>query len=117
MRDGEPGLILASASPRRKELLASLGVTFEIVPSTADELHDSSLAASELCEFNAARKAEAVAEQFPEAVVLGADTLVALGGELFGKPKSPTEAVGMLEKLQGRTHQVITGICLLKKRW
>jgi septum formation protein len=107
-----PRLILASVSPRRRELLKSLGVEFEILSASATELHDPSIPVRDLCCENAWRKADAVAGKAPGALVLGADTLVALGGEVFGKPATLDEAHRMLNALQGRTHQVITGVCL-----
>lgn len=110
-----PRLILASTSPRRKELLSTLGLEFETVASPAEELHDPTISVSQLCQQNALRKAEVVAERFPRAIVIGADTLVAMDGHLFGKPASVAEAEEMLQALQGRTHQVVTGVCLLHK--
>lgn len=104
--------ILASASPRRRELLESLGLDFEIVPSAAEELHDPALPLEELCGLNAAAKAREIARRFPHAAVIGADTLVALEGRLFGKPATLDEAREMLAALSGRTHQVVTGVCL-----
>ena len=106
-------IILASASPRRSELLRSLGVEFDVIPSKAEELHDESMDARKLCELNAERKASEVAHRFPQAVVLGADTLVALGSKLYGKPADLTVAKKMLRELSGRTHEVITGMCLM----
>jgi nucleoside triphosphate pyrophosphatase len=111
-----PPLILASASPRRSELLRRLGVTFRVVPSDAPELHHDQLTAGEVSRINAYRKARTVAKKFPDALVLGADTLVYLDDTLFGKPASLEDAYRMLEKLQGRTHQVVTAICLLNLR-
>ena len=111
-----PPLILASASPRRLELLKQLGVDFTVVPSDAAELHQDDLTAREVCQINAYRKAHAVAKKFPDALVLGADTLVYLDNQLFGKPGSLEEAYKMLERLQGRTHQVVTAICLIHQR-
>jgi septum formation protein len=106
-------IILASASPRRVDLLRSLNVEFDVIPSQAEELHDAALGAAKLCEFNAARKAEEVARAHPDRIVLGADTLVTMNGALFGKPHDLNEAFNMLSELSGRTHQVITGVCLL----
>ena len=111
-----PRLILASASPRRAELLREMGLKFHVVPSDATEAHNEQLTARELCQLNAYRKARAVAKRIPDALVLGADTLVYLGTRLFGKPASLAEAEQMLEGLQGRTHQVVTGICLVHLR-
>jgi septum formation protein len=111
-----PPLILASASPRRAELLHELGVGFVVVPSSAEEIHDDQLTAREASLVNAYRKARVVAKQLPDALVLGADTLVYLGTRLFGKPSTLTEAVEMLLALQGRTHEVLTAVCLLHLR-
>ncbi len=111
-----PPLILASASPRRAELLQEMGVKFRVIPSHASELHDGQMTAGELSQINAYRKARRVAQQFPDALVLGADTLVYLGTTLFGKPEHLADARAMLAELQGRTHQVVTGVCLLHWR-
>jgi len=105
-------VILASASQRRMDLLRSLGVSFKVVPSAAEELHDESFSPNALCELNAERKAADVAMSYPNRVVLGADTLVTLDGKLFGKPRDLAEAKEMLAQLGGKTHQVITGVCL-----
>lgn len=110
-----PPLILASASPRRAELLRFLGLRFRIVPSDADEVAPAHLSPRELCRLNAYRKARAVAERFPEALVLGADTLVFLGRRIFGKPASRRDAERMLLQLQGRTHHVVTGVALIQR--
>ncbi|MBI3850943.1 MAG: septum formation protein Maf [Verrucomicrobia bacterium] len=111
-----PPLILASASPRRAELLRQLPWEFSIVPSDAPELQHEHLTATEISQVNAYRKARAVAKKFPDALILGADTVVYLGTQLFGKPADLAEAQRMLAQLQGRTHQVITGVCLLHLR-
>jgi septum formation protein len=108
-----PPFILASASPRRTELLNQLLPQFRVVPSDAEEFHDDQLTARELAQANAHRKARAVAKNFPDALVLGADTLVYLGIRVFGKPGSLAEARRMLQQLQGHTHQVVTGVCLV----
>jgi len=108
-----PPLILASASPRRAELLKHLELEFRVVPSTAEEVHQDQFTASELARVNAFRKARTVASRFPEALVLGADTLVYLQTKAFGKPDDLDHARHMLTQLQGTTHQVVTGICLL----
>jgi len=111
-----PQFILASASPRRADLLRQLGLDFKVVPSDAPETHDDHLTAREISQINAYRKARAVAKRFPDALILGADTLVDLENDVFGKPASLEEAYGMLERLQGRTHIVVTGICMLHLR-
>lgn len=111
-------LILASASPRRVELLRQVIPDFEVVPGNVPEIHDEQLTAWEMAQINAYRKARAVGKKFPDATVLGADTLVYLDREarLFGKPANRTEAARMLGELQGKTHAVITGVCLLHLR-
>ncbi len=113
-----PPLILASASPRRSELLRQLSTEFQIVPGAAREVHDDQLTAWEMAQVNAYRKARAVAKKFPDALVLAADTLVYLDQEakLFGKPADLEHAFTMLKQLAGRTHAVITGVCLLRLR-
>lgn len=116
LRTQWPPLVLASASPRRAELLRQLGVDFQIVTSEVPEIHHDQLTAREVSQINAYRKARAVAKHYPDAVVVGADTLVYLDTQLFGKPISLEEAYQMLERLQGRTHQVVTAICLLHLR-
>ncbi|QTN31643.1 septum formation protein Maf [Akkermansiaceae bacterium] len=105
-------LILASGSPRRRELLEKAGLHFEVIPSPAEEIHDASLGMAGLCEENARLKAAAVAVHHPEAIVIGADTLVFLEGEPLGKPKHTTEAADMLRRLSGRAHHVCTGVCI-----
>jgi septum formation protein len=109
-------LILASASPRRAELLRQLDVEFSVVPSDTPEIHHDQLTAWEVSQVNAYRKARVIAKKFPDALVLGADTLVYQGWHLYGKPASLEEAYQMLEQLQGQTHQVVTAICLLHLR-
>jgi septum formation protein len=111
-----PPLILASTSPRRAELLRQLELEFKVIPSDASESFDGQLSPLELCQLNAHRKARAVAKKIPDALVLGADTLVFLDGEIFGKPRNLGEAKQMLAKLQGRTHQVVTGVSLMQLR-
>src|SRR5690349_5980569 len=111
-----PPLILASASPRREELLRHLSWEITVVPSEAPELQHEHLTATEISQVNAYRKARAVAKKFPDALVLGADTVVYLGTQLFGKPADLREAQRMLSQLQGKTHQVITGVCLIHLR-
>jgi len=111
-----PPIILASASPRRSELLRQIGVEFNIVTSDTPEIHDGELTAREIAQVNAYRKARNVAKKHPDALVLGADTLVYLETILMGKPGSLEHAYQMLEQLQGRTHEVVTAVCLLNLR-
>jgi septum formation protein len=109
------GLILASASARRRELLQDAGIEFQVETARIDELTGEGMTARELCLFNAQRKAHEVASRFPRCVVLGADTVVSLDGRIFGKPADLSEARAMLEQLCGRIHEVLTGVCLLHK--
>lgn len=111
-----PSMILASESPRRAELLRQLGIEFRVVSSQVPEIHHEQLTASEVCQINAYRKARAVAKKLPDTLVLAADTLVYLDTRLFGKPSSLEEAYQMLEDLQGRTHHVVTALCLMHLR-
>ncbi len=111
-----PPLILASASPRRAELLKLLNVKFRVLHGTVEEVAHEHLSPLEVCQLNAHRKARVVAKTIPDALVLGADTLVFLEGEILGKPRNLAEARRMLRKLQGRTHQVVTGVCLMHLR-
>ena len=113
-----PPFILASVSPRRAESLRQLVADFTVVPSDAPELHDAQLTAWEMAQVNAYRKARVVAKKFPDALVLGADTLVYLDrkAKLFGKPANLANAARMLGELQGRVHAVITGVRLLHLR-
>ena len=108
----QPRIILASASPRRRELLATLGLAFEVVPSNVDESIEERdpRAAAELL---ARRKAEAVAAEHPDALVIGSDTIVALDGHMLGKPEDAEEARTMLRGLRGRPHQVVTGVAAI----
>lgn len=111
-----PPVILASVSPRRMELLKQLEVEFTVVPSQTPEFHHEDLTAGEMSQLNAYRKARQVAKHHPDSLVIGADTLVCLGARLYGKPTNREQASGMLSELSGRTHSVVTGVCLLYLR-
>ncbi len=113
---GLPPFILASTSPRRVELLRQLDLDFQVIPGDAEEIYDNQLSPWELCQLNAHRKARVIAKKHPDALVLGADTLVFLEDEVMGKPASLADATRMLTRLQGRTHQVVTGISLIHLR-
>ena len=108
-------LILASASPRRKELLERLGLEFRTVPAEVDErpiaegIRDPERLVTALAEA----KAKAVARAHPGALVIGADTVVVLDGEILGKPSDESEARRMLSRLSGRTHHVYTGVAVV----
>lgn len=105
-------LILASQSPRRRDLLTREGVEFRIETQEVDEVNDASLPPEELCARNAAAKAAAVAVLHPDDVVVGADTLVFIDGRPLGKPADEADAVRMLSELQGRTHCVCTAVAV-----
>ena len=111
--DNLPPVILASASPRRSQLLASMDIEFEVVPSHVEELIDGYDFIPDLCEANARIKAEPIADMHPECLVIAADTMVYLEDTLFGKPTDIDDAHRMLIRLQGRTHQVTTGVSLI----
>lgn len=105
-------LILASGSPRRSELLRQIGLTFSVHPADVDETLDPDWIPAEAVERLSARKAEAVAQRFPDQLILAADTVVSLEGDIMGKPLSPRSAFAMLSALSGRTHEVFTGLTL-----
>jgi septum formation protein len=108
--------ILASSSPRRKELLTRAGYHPTIVKPEIEEIHSTHLTAGELTQLNAHRKATWVASRYPGTWVLAADTLVALGAKIYGKPKSMEHAMEMLTELSGQTHEVVTGVCFIHRR-
>jgi MAF protein len=107
-------LVLASASPRRRDLLALLGLPFEVQIAPGEESKPRpGEPAEETVRRLALEKAQAVAKNSGDALVLGADTLVALEGEAMGKPATPAEAIFMLQRLRGRQHRVVTGVALV----
>ena len=104
--------ILASASPRRKEILENAGFTFDIIVSDADENITEDLTPSETVEEIAKRKALSVWEENKDAVVFGCDTVVAVDGKILGKPKDDEDAFDMIKMLSGKVHTVSTGVCI-----
>lgn len=108
-------LILASKSPRRKELLEEMGLSFSIVSKDIPEHLCMEYGLQKAVEALAKEKAQAVFADHMEHIVIGADTIVALDGEVFGKPKDEQDAKRMLRLLSGRTHQVIGGVAILSK--
>jgi len=108
-----PKLILASASPRRKQLLKQIGLEFEIMPSNFDESRVCTNNPIENAQQAAIEKARDVATKLSEGIVIGADTIVVFAGEVMGKPKNRFDARQMLKRLSGKTHQVITGVALV----
>ena len=107
-----PRFVLASASPRRRQLLEEAGYAFEVVSPQVEEVSSGWLTIRELTVCNATRKAWSVAQTFPSAVVLGADTLVTIDGQVLGKPADFPEARKILRRLSGRCHAVWTAVCL-----
>ena len=105
-------LILASNSPRRKELLKKEGLSFEVIPSDFEETETGLSPKETVLKFSIG-KARDVFEKYADCAVLGADTVVSLAGKILGKPKDEADAVKMLSALSGRTHSVFTGVCLL----
>lgn len=107
-------IILASNSPRRQELLQQIGLSFRIVPAAVNEVLIETVPPAELATSLALAKARAVAARFPQALVLGADTIVVVDGKPLGKPVDDQDALRMLRLLAGRAHQVITGVALVQ---
>lgn len=107
--------IVASASPRRKEILSMGGFGFRIIPSDCDETIKEKLSPEETVKVLAERKALSVLEKNTESVVLGCDTVVALGDEILGKPADREDAFKMIKALSGKTHRVCTGVCIADK--
>ncbi|MBC7391612.1 MAG: septum formation protein Maf [Opitutaceae bacterium] len=107
-------IILASASPRRKELLEGLGIDFEVIPSNIDEAFPLELLPAKVPEFLAELKAESLKTLYPDRTIISADTIVLIGNEILNKPAKKSEATEMLQKLSGKMHLVITGVCIFK---
>jgi septum formation protein len=110
-----PRLILASASPRRQQLLKEAGYTFTVYPADIDEENvPPHFLPGDLAEYLARQKAAAVATRFPDDVILAADTVVAFAQTVLGKPKDPADAERMLRLLGGTAHSVITGVAVVR---
>ena len=107
-------LILASASPRREQLLNQIGLVFSVVPSKVIEDFSLALPPEAFTEHWAREKAKYVAKNNPDTMVVGADTIVVLNGKILGKPKNELDSFSMLQSLSGHTHEVITGMSFLK---
>jgi septum formation protein len=110
-----PPVILASKSPRRQELLRLMDIDFRVVLKDVDESYPEGLAPQEVALHIARKKAEAFDETVGDDVVLTADTIVCIDDLILGKPESRAHAIEMLQRLSGRVHQVITGVCLFHK--
>lgn len=107
-------LILASASPRRKEILNNMGYEFQVKPSGIEEVVHPHMTPDQTATDLARQKAEDIATRHPEDLVIGADTIVVLDETVLGKPRDQEDAVRMLRELRGREHQVITGVALIQ---
>lgn len=107
-------IILASASPRRKELLSQIVDTFSIHPSNYEENLPSNVSAYEAAEYLATQKALDVKKEYPNDIVIGADTIIVYKNKIYGKPNNKDEAKQMLSMFSNNTHHVITGVCVLK---
>jgi septum formation protein len=109
----QPEIVLASASPRRKELLAQAGFSFRVAASGIHEVRGAGESPIAFVTRLAREKAQDVAVKFPQNIIVGADTVVVCEGEVLGKPVHAEDAKRMLALLAGRTHQVITGVCVM----
>jgi septum formation protein len=110
-------LLLASTSPQRRAILEQLRIPFEVVTPAYEENDEAGVSPSELVRAHAAGKARSVADGAGDRPVLGVDTAVVLDGKAYGKPRGAEEAAEMLETLGGRTHEVVSGLCLLTPGW
>lgn len=106
-------LILASQSPRRRQLLEQVGIVFDVFPSDIEEILKPGLTPLEQVEELSKQKAKAAGKKFTNAIILAADTMVVLGNEMLGKPKDAKDAKAMLQKLSGTTHSIVTGFTLM----
>ena len=112
-----PPILLASTSPQRRAILEQLGLPFDVVAPAYDEEDPPGLQPVQLVRAHALGKAASVADVAGDRPVLGVDTAVILDGEMFGKPQGPGHAEEMLEALSGRTHEVVSGLCLVTPGW
>ena len=107
-------IILASQSPRRKQLMEAAEIAFEIVIADVDETNPPGMAGELVPEHLAKKKAAAIEADYPEAIIIAADTVVLLDGNILGKPKDAADAEHILSQLSGRVHRVVTGVCIQK---
>ncbi len=109
----KPQLILASASPRRAQLLQQIGLKFEVAYCPIIEANSVKYTPQEIVIQNAHQKASLIAAKLGKGLVIGADTVVVLEGQIFGKPRNPADAARMLTALSGKTHNVYTGVSVV----
>ncbi|MBL7718074.1 MAG: septum formation protein Maf [Flavipsychrobacter sp.] len=107
-------IILASQSPRRKQLMEAAEIDFTIVVADVDETNPPGMPGEQVPEYLAKKKAAAIEADYPDATIVAADTIVLLDGEILGKPTDATDAEHILSKLSGRVHRVVTGVCIQK---
>ncbi len=112
-----PPILLASTSPQRRAILAQLGIPFDVVPPRYVERDEPDAKPVDVVRMHARGKARSVADEADDRPVLGVDTTVVCGDRVFGKPAGPEEAVEMLEALAGKTHEVVSGLCLVAPGW
>jgi septum formation protein len=112
-----PPLLLASTSPQRRAILTQLGIPFDVEAPRFEEDDDAEVGPVELVRAHAAGKARSLLAEAGERPVLGVDTTVVLDGRVYAKPESPGEAAAMLDALAGRTHEVVSGLCLATPAW
>jgi septum formation protein len=112
-----PPIVLASTSPQRRAILEQLGIPFTVVPPRYEERHVEGSDPREIVERNARGKARSVADGAGERPVLGVDTTVVCGGRSYGKPATAEEAAEIIERLSGREHEVVSGLCLVTPGW
>ena len=110
-----PPVILASKSPRRQELLSLMGIDFKVVLKEVDESFPAELSPAEIAVYISEKKAKAFDESIENEIVITADTIVSLDGQILGKPETPEHAIEMLSALSGKRHEVITGVSLLRE--
>ncbi len=111
-----PKIILASGSPRRKELMAMAGFDFEVRVKNTDETHPLNTLPQDIPALLAERKAMAFYDETIDEIIIAADTIVIIGNEILEKPSTMEEAIAMLQKLSGKKHDVVTGVCILTKQ-
>ena len=107
-------IILASKSPRRTEILSLMGIKHIIIPSQEEEKIEPNLSPKQVVQSLAFQKAQSISKQYPSDLVIGSDTIVVINNQILGKPKDYNDAVRMLSLLQNNTHQVMTGVSLIK---
>lgn len=112
----EQRLLLASGSPRRKELLQNMKLSFDVIVSNIEETIDETISPEELVQSLSYQKASSIAQNHPEAYVIGADTIVLLENQVLGKPTDKENALQMLLQLSGRQHHVLTGVTIIKDK-